>query len=228
MKILVVSATALEITPLLTSMNISAGGSFRFHSHTDGPLHLDFLVTGIGMMHCTFHLGEALARGSYDLVIQAGVAGSFDPAMPLGTVVNVTEERCGDLGAEDGDQFLDLTDLDLWDEEQFPYRSGTLCNPGSVPVSYINQLPQVRGISVNTVHGHAPHIERIILKYRPQVENMEGAAVFYTCLNRSQPFYELRAISNYVEPRNKENWELALAVNNLNNSLLALFSQLKE
>jgi futalosine hydrolase len=49
---------------------------------------------------------------------------------------------------------------------------------------------------------------------------MEGAAFFYACEEANVDGLQVRAISNYVEKRNKENWNLALAVKNLNDWLI--------
>ena len=37
---------------------------------------------------------------------------------------------------------------------------------------------------------------------------MEGAAFFYVCLKEKVNFFQIRAISNFVEKRNKKNWEI--------------------
>jgi len=52
-----------------------------------------------------------------------------------------------------------------------------------------------------------------------QVESMEGAAFFYACLMAEVPFLEIRSISNFVEPRNRDAWDLPLAIGNLNQVL---------
>jgi len=39
-------------------------------------------------------------------------------------------------------------------------------------------------------------------------------------------FLQIRSISNYVEPRNKDNWDLPLAISNLNNTLIELITSL--
>jgi futalosine hydrolase len=54
---------------------------------------------------------------------------------------------------------------------------------------------------------------------------MEGAAFMQICLTEKIPFAELRAISNYVEPRNRENWKMKEAIENLNTVLIALFEK---
>jgi futalosine hydrolase len=49
---------------------------------------------------------------------------------------------------------------------------------------------------------------------------MEGATFFYICCRENIPFLALRAISNKVELRNKNNWNIALALNNLSEKLV--------
>ncbi|HRR11988.1 MAG TPA: hypothetical protein P5139_08260, partial [Tenuifilum sp.] len=58
------------------------------------------------------------------------------------------------------------------------------------------------------------------------IETMESAAVFYVCLKLGKPFFCLRAVSNYVEPRNRQNWKIDIAVQNLWNELVLLVSYL--
>jgi futalosine hydrolase len=45
------------------------------------------------------------------------------------------------------------------------------------------------------------------------------------CLTEKIPFAELRAISNYVEPRNRDNWKMKEAIENLNTILIELFEK---
>src|SRR5690606_23292382 len=51
------------------------------------------------------------------------------------------------------------------------------------------------------------------------LESMEGAAVFYACAQEELPCIQVRAISNYVEQRDKSSWKIDLAITNLNNWL---------
>ena len=51
---------------------------------------------------------------------------------------------------------------------------------------------------------------------------MEGAAFFYACLSAGLEPVQLRAISNYVEPRNREAWRMREAITALNDTLRQL------
>ena len=45
---------------------------------------------------------------------------------------------------------------------------------------------------------------------------MEGASVFKVCQQFNVPCIQIRSISNIVEERNREKWDLDLAIRNLN------------
>lgn len=219
MKFLIVAATIFEIQPLLNHLQKKEekGGLQLFsYSFTD----IDILITGIGMVATTYRLSK-LSLSSYDLVINAGVAGAFTREISIGTVVNVQSEVFAEVGAEDGDGFLDLQQMGLGLEECFNHK-GELINPTNVSLTGLKQLPLVKGVTVNTVHGNEKSISELINRLSPDIESMEGGAFFYVCINERVPFVELRAISNYVERRNKANWDLKLAIDNLNTVLLEL------
>jgi futalosine hydrolase len=219
MKILIVTATHFEILPLLEELTKKYTKETE-HLYKNGEHEIRILITGVGLMHTAFSLGYEFSANRPDLAINAGLAGSFDRNINIGTVVNITAELQADLGVEERDgRYTDMFELGLIDQNQKPYINGRLYN---TDINGFDFLPAVRGISVNKVHGTSGSIEKIIEKYQPDVESMEGAAFFFSCLQATVPFMEIRAISNYVEPRNKENWSIPLAIDNLNSTLIDL------
>ena len=84
----------------------------------------------------------------------------------------------------------------------------------------IDLLKKVKGITVNTIHGNDTSISKVIELYNPTIETMEGAAFFAACENNINNFLQIRAISNYVEKRDKANWQMPLAIQNLNDFLI--------
>jgi futalosine hydrolase len=223
MRVLLVAATAYEIQGiygyLQGTMQESAG------LLVNDRLEIEVAITGVGLPQTSFALGTVLARSTFDFAIQAGVAGALDPELGLGEVVEVFSERFADLGVEErtGD-FTSAHDLNLIPPDMMPFRHGQLWNHPEVERAF---LPKVHGISVNRVHGSARSIEQLRRLYPDaQVESMEGAAFFYACLVYGLNFLQLRAISNYVEPRNRESWQLQEAVTNLNATLIDLFRTL--
>jgi futalosine hydrolase len=89
----------------------------------------------------------------------------------------------------------------------------------------LQQLPRVRGITVNTVHGRESSIAEVRQRCEPQVETIECAAFMYCCLIRGVPFAEIRAVSNEVEKRNRAAWKLGEAIDTLNGTALRIIDQ---
>lgn len=208
-KTLVVSATGAEIAPFLTNYNISPeSGLLAAHGRED----LFVLITGAGMVKTAFELGK-LMGAHFDLVINAGIAGCFTGFRP-GDVVNVTQDCFSEMGAEDDQKFIPIDKLGLGEQNIRPN------HPYSNLV--ISKLPVTNGITVNTVHGNEMSIARITEKYQPHIETMEGAAFFLAANGFNWRCVQLRAISNMVTKRNRNAWQIDLAVKNLNDILVAL------
>lgn len=199
MQILIVAATAAEIQPLTD------------HFGADKPF--DTLITGVGMVATAFALGRQLSHKNYDLVINLGIAGSFDRDIALGEVVEITEDRMAELGAQDDEAFLPIEAMGFGESCFYPAKT-------------VTQLKQVKAITVNTVHGHEGSIAKITHRLQPQLESMEGAAFFYACKQAGVAGVQIRAVSNYVEKRNRDAWKIGLAIKNLNSFAIALLNDL--
>lgn len=193
----------------------------RFFSK-DIDIHI--LVSGVGPIHTTFALATILAQHRFDLVLNLGIAGAFNRSLELGEVFQVVSDRFADVGIEEANgNFTDLFEMQLMDWNEAPYINGKLYAPNAES----KFLPQVAAITVSKVHGTAESIQKIAQKYAADLESMEGAAVFYACLQHKIDCLQLRSISNYVEPRNKDNWNIPLAIDNLNKvaiEMILLFS----
>lgn len=208
MKALIVAATIAEIAPTLAHFNLTETSFIE----TD---KFDVIVTGVGMVATAFCLGQALNNTKYNLVLNVGIAGSFNTAIALGNLVEVTEDVFAELGAEDHENFIALPDL--------KFGENTFKSTFELQLD----LQKVKAITVNKVHGSAQSIKNIQLLFNPEIESMEGAAAFYACNNLNIPVVQVRAISNYVEPRNRENWQIGLAVKNLNTWLIKFLNKQK-
>lgn len=159
------------------------------------------LVTGVGMMNTAISLTKELMKFNYSLVINMGVAGSFSNDLKNGDVVEVTEDNFSEIGFENDSSFCEFNNFDLKIKYTNPSRTS---------------LKEVRGITVNTVHGNNENISKVIERMNPDVESMEGASVLKVCEEFKIPCIQIRSISNKVEKRNKYNWDLDLAIHNLN------------
>ncbi len=226
MKILLVSATSLEIKPLIQALGEGERLNSKAVRYTFNGHKIDVLTTGVGMVATSFWLGDSFARAHYDLAINAGVCGSFDRSIEIGQVVQITRDEFPEMGAEDGENFLSLIDLDLLEDDDFPFSSGQIDNPEPLTDGVFGSLPAVQAVTVNKVHGNELSIAATQKRVQPQVESMEGAAFMYACRIGRLNFGQIRAVSNYVERRNRDNWELKKAVDQLNAALITYLEQL--
>jgi futalosine hydrolase len=224
MKILIVAATPFEISPLKQYLEKTFIQT-EAHRFQKGEIQVALLITGVGLPLTAYALGSVLGTDEWSLVINAGVAGAIDRNLVIGEVVQVGSERFADLGVEEANgQFTDVHQMSLIPADQPPFKEGKLINAGSQQFSFLNT---VDAISVNKVHGTEQSIAQLRQKYPDaQIETMEGASFFYACLSHQLAFLEIRSISNYVEPRNRDNWNLPLAIEQLNTTLIDMIKSL--
>jgi futalosine hydrolase len=227
-RILCVAATKFELEPLIR----------RFRSlelfHNQGKIftiddfEIHFLVTGIGPVFTTYNLTKALIKNEFDFVLNLGIGGSYVVSAEPGVVLCVREEIFADIGVEANGYVKTLFESGLMDENEFPFREGKLVNPLDTFIPPImKELTKVKGLTVNRASGKRETADFLYNKFKAEVETMEGAAVFYTCLKEKVRFSEIRAISNFVGDRNKANWEIDKAVNNLTDIVFEILIQFK-
>ncbi len=221
MRVLIVAATPTEVEPLMTSLGMQRSDEEEnlFVTRHVSVANCSVLITGVGMVPTAFALARHLPHNVYNVVVNLGIAGSFDRNIPLGKVLEVYEDTFAELGAEDDKQFISIEKLGF---------GASIFKPTSAinhftKKSFINKA---NAITVNTVHGNDDSIATIVARLNPQLESMEGAAFFYACHKLHVPCIQIRAVSNYVEKRNRDNWDIPLAIKNLNNFALELIREL--
>jgi len=212
MRILIVAATAPEIEKLTSDLrfadfdcdqgtHIATELKAAYNGHD-----ISTLITGAGMVATAFAMGKHLSQNQYDLAINLGIAGSFDRNIVLGDVVEITEDTLAELGAEDDEDFITI--------DKLGFGESTFRATYQLPETF--GLRKANAITVNTVHGNDASIKKLSGYIDAQIESMEGAAFFYACKQAAVPSLQIRAVSNYVEKRNRGAWQIGLAIKNLN------------
>ena len=218
MQILVIAAKEAEIKPTVEFIA----------AHYPTATHIHFAYTDIGLTAATFSITRLALTQPTDLIIQAGIAGSFENGYQPGEVVLIDTEQQADLGVFENEQWKNIFDLQLTDENEDPYKKGVLPNP------YINHfnflgIRKVAGISVNTISTDTATISRIQLSYPvPVIESMEGAALHFVGRQLQIPFVQLRSLSNQVGERDKSRWHFTQAIQSLNAKLIELLTHLQQ
>ena len=174
----------------------------------------DVLITGVGIPATVFHLTRQLTKKKYDLVIQAGIAGTFNDKFVPGSVAMIETDTFGDIGIDEKGNFKTLFETGLEHENNFPFNNGWLLNEHE----YFTHpgLPVARGITINKIIDDHIQIKRFVEKFGADIESMEGAALHYVCLQEKIKFLQLRSISNIAGERNKTKWKMKEAIVNLN------------
>lgn len=211
-KILIVGATARELEPIIQFLD-STKELDQDGSYTSDKSQFFILISGVGAAAMSARVTAFLMEIKVDLAICFGIAGAYLGTFSIGDVVYVATERWGDLGVEENDgSFKDIFEIGLVSPNEVPYQDRWLVNPDKDLVSF---LPKAHGLTVNRVSGYPPSISRLREKYHADIESMEGAGFFYACLLNEVPFMEIRCISNLVKARNKAEWQIQKAINNL-------------
>lgn len=181
-----------------------------------GVADVEVLACGGGAVEAAVTTARALAGGSYDLVISAGVGGGFAPLGP-GDVAVAAGVALADLGAEDADgTFLPAPDLGF----------GTVTY-GVAPQIAVELADRTGGhlgtvLTVSTATGTAARAADLQKRFPDAVaEAMEGAGVAAAAHAWGVAFAEVRAVSNVVGPRDRDAWRLGAALDALGTALAA-------
>lgn len=220
MRILIVAATFFEVKNF-TKHPIAVGQPLKLELNTNHSV--DILITGVGAVPTAFCITKFAA--DYDFVLNVGIAGSYKNSINIGQVVIVTQDCFGDYGLDDNGNFISLLQAGLLDQTS-SIKTDFMINPWIEQVHCLSQYMKVKGLTLGTASGSSSTINKIKNIWNSDIETMESAAVFYTCLQLSKPFICIRAISNMVEPRNKLNWRIQDAISNLHHEVLNIIDEL--
>ncbi len=211
-SILFVTATSCE-ADILRKIAVSDESGKKLIS---GNCIFEPLVTGVGSMATVWAVTHWFSLNPKpDLAINSGIAGSFREDIRIGEVVLPVSDCFADAGVEAEDGFLTLAEAGLENPDKFPFAGGRITTGNRFIDKASERLRTVDAISVNTATGALSTRHRLVSKFDPDIETMEGAAFFYVCKRIDVPFMAFRSVSNMVEARDKSRWNIPLALDNL-------------
>lgn len=218
-NILLLAATETEITPLIQHLS-SSWDKVKEHIYRKNGVQVTLKISGVGVLATAYQLLKCLLSGSYEFVLQAGIAGAYNRELKIRDVVWVQSECLADLRVEDNEEYIDFFDLGLIKHDTIPFSKRRLNNPLTDKELGITGVKSVAGLTVSTVTGNNSTVKYMKEKYNADVESTEGAALHYICILEDIPFVQVRSISNFVEARNRKTWDIEGAVNDLNYFLI--------
>ena len=175
------------------------------------------------MVATTYFLAKKIGQDRPQLIVQAGIAGSFAEQILSSTVI-IKEDSFADLGVMEENQFKSIFNLGLSNPDHFPFTQGLLKNPHTHLMDLTNLEP-VKGVTINEISTDKKRIDWL-QHTGAIVESMEGAALHYVCLQEKIPFLQIRSISNRVGERDKKKWEIKKSIECLNEQLILLLEKI--
>ncbi|MFH1571623.1 MAG: futalosine hydrolase [Gemmatimonadota bacterium] len=200
-------------------------------------LRVQLIETGLGAVNAAQAATALLEAARPDLVIQAGVGGAYPGSgLRVGELAVATAENYGDLGVRTpaGWQSGEFIGIPLAEPGGHPLYNRFDLDPRLVAraVALLVEglgAPVRAGpfVTVQECTGTLPlAAERAGLFPGALCENMEGVAAAHVCRLYEAPFLELRAMSNLVEERRRETWDLAGAAARAQEATLCLIPEI--
>jgi futalosine hydrolase len=203
-KILIVTAT--EIESLV----------FKRLASPSKEISLEILITGVGTIATARSLSRYFALNEHPvLAVNAGIAGSYNQDLIVGSAAIVNRDCFADFGVDDHGEFIPAIRAGLVDDEN-PFDSdGWIENNNIYTRKLVKHQRFITGITSDTVSGSDQRIDMIKNRFNPDIESMEGASFCYICALERVPYVALRAVSNMVEERDRKKWHIPLALGTL-------------
>ncbi|MEV0131823.1 futalosine hydrolase [Dactylosporangium sp. NPDC050688] len=216
-RVLVVTAVEVERAAVLRGLGLAGDGP-----GVAGAVPV-VVAGGVGPADAAAATARALTRAEcqgrpFGAVLSAGIGGGFPDRAGVGDLVLGDLSVAADLGAQDGDEFIDLERLGFG-------RSRHPADPllldrlrAALPTAVVGPV-----VTVSTATGSAARTGELRRRVPGATgEGMEGFGVAAAASAAGTPFAELRAVSNAVGPRDRAAWRIPQALDTLRAAFAAL------
>ncbi|MHC1565328.1 MAG: futalosine hydrolase [Candidatus Syntropharchaeales archaeon] len=194
-------------------------------------------ISGVGKVNTAYTLTLLLeAYPTTELVILYGCGGAYlRSGGAVGDVMIATHEIYADEGVLTGNGWLSMEDIGIpLLKKGGEYYFNSFCLEGEV-------LHQVRSITneitdqnviygkfltVSTCSGSIELGNELFKRFQSICENMEGAAAAHIAKAYDVAMIEVRGVSNFVEDRVFENWDIESAVENCSKVVIEILNGL--
>lgn len=226
--IVVATATASEMKAAFPGAPPVEQG--RTVEYAAGGRDMLLAVTGVGVVNAALAAGRLLGRDGVDGVVNLGIAGAYDPEeFPLLSTCHVWQETWPEYGLLDEEGNVDPKAIGFAQG-----RAGKQTVWNRVRLNPVNDADRMglslgegwlraAGVTVSGVTGTPDRAGWLKLSCNGDLENMEGFALAYPCMQAGVPFLEVRTLSNLVGSREAADWNLKGALGALGEAAATLF-----
>lgn len=176
------------------------------------------VVSGVGPVAAALATWRAIAgqalRAPYTLVVSAGIGGAYPSSgLGVGDVAVSSHIIQADLGAWNGEEFLDLSALGLSIFPNRPQAPTFAAWEGAQALAERTGAAYGPLLTLSSVTGDAATAAALSRRYSGALtEGMEGAGVAHAAALSGLPVLEVRGVSNTVGPRERESWRMSEAL----------------
>ncbi|TAN37567.1 MAG: futalosine hydrolase [Nitrospirae bacterium] len=242
-KIGLISAVPFEGKQLLKKLTKAAapGSGVPLYTGTLSGLGILYAVSGLGKVNAAHAATLLITAHAPSLLINFGVGGAYPfSGIGVGDVALATGEIYVDEGVllKDGLKTLDEIGIPLVRSgriryyNEFPLHTGRQGKVIDAALARSQRLfPEFRVAAgpfatVSACSGTTKRGRELAKRFNVICENMEGGAVAQVCAIHKVPLIEVRGISNLVEDRAREKWDLDQAAANCQMVLIDLIASL--
>ena len=201
-----------------------------------------YAVSGIGKVNAAHATTLMIERFQPDLIINFGVGGAYPSSgMSTGDVAIARREIYADEGIHIKNDFLTLEAIGIplvrsgrkrwFNDFLLENRSTRKVLSHSVAAFQKERSYSIKTGAFATVSactGTAKRAREIERRLGVICENMEGAAVAHICAIYGVPMIEIRGISNLVEDRNRDSWDIETAADHCQQTVADALTLLAE
>ncbi|MHB8881042.1 MAG: futalosine hydrolase [Thermodesulfovibrionales bacterium] len=244
-KIGLISAVPFEGKQFINKLKkaVPLGPDVPLYAGTLCGRSIIYAVSGLGKVNAAHAATLLITAHAPSLLINFGVGGAYPSSgLGIGDVALATEEIYADEGVllKDGLKTLDEIGIPLVRAgskryyNEFPLHTG---RQGKILDAALarsgNIFPEFRVAAgpfatVSACSGTTKRGRELAQRFKAICENMEGGAVAQICAIHKVPLIEVRGISNLVEDRAREKWDLDAAAAHCQMVLLDLIASVED
>jgi futalosine hydrolase len=229
-----------EAEHLLASATVTRTSSIGSKSIVEGTLagHPVLLcIGGMGKVNAA-HAATILSGYYPAAIINFGIGGAYPSSnAKIGNVVVAKEEIAGDEGVLTLDGFKDTAyiGIPLLRTSTSVIYTSYPARDSLVKQAFQSLLKNLHGevhlgtfVTLSTCTGTTARARELEERYHGLCENMEGAAVAHVAELHNIPWLEVRGISNIVEDRDPQKWDIPSAAQAAQQAVLHILGEWKQ